>query len=104
MAPEAVSTQFGKKEWNNLQFQKGDRKTRGEMAFSLLRSKKLLGKTSEMVKKEIGEFDGHFWNDTVPAYLIDPLHPKSHEQWQLVFLLDANSKVKEIRVHKNCCK
>ena len=62
-----------------------------------------IGKSAEEVRKELGEFTGNFFSDSIPAYLIEEGWKKGKDTWQLVFLLNENGKVNEVKIHKNCC-
>ncbi len=55
------------------------------------------------VREKLGKFDGHYFSESFPTYLIQTANKKGEESWQIVFLIDAEKKTKEIIVHKNCC-
>ena len=77
---------------------------RAKMACSLIKNKKqYLGKSQAEIRKIFGDYSGHYFSDTIPAYLIETAEKKGDDSWQIVFLLNNNWKVSNIAVHKNCC-
>ncbi|MBI2605381.1 MAG: hypothetical protein HYW49_04800 [Deltaproteobacteria bacterium] len=103
-----MSLQDAEKKWGNIPFSASVFKTaqaseRAKMAVSLIKGKSMLGKTTEEVRSALGDFSGYFWNDTVPTYFIQEGWKTGEDSWQLVFFLNRTHKVKEIKIHKNCC-
>lgn len=91
---------WGKEKFDIKKFQKGDYKTRSKMAVDLITSKYYEGKPFSDVKKELGNFDGYFENDAVPAYLLTDKNGKVI--WQLVFIPDDKwEKVRNVEIRKN---
>lgn len=75
------------------------------MAYQILMNKKkYLGMPVEDVRTTFGKPNGFYFIDTYPAYFIQEGKTHKEETWQLVFLLDENSKVRDVIVHKNCCE
>ena len=101
---KTAEKKWGSKPFSPEEFKKGTVNLRAEMAASLLKGNQFQGKKASDVKAALGPFTGHFWSSSVPAYLIEEGWPSNADSWQIVFLLDNSGKVKEIRVHKNCCK
>ncbi len=73
------------------------------MAYSIMTSKKFLGLQANAVRDRLGDFDGHYFSESYPTYLIQIAEKKGEESWQIVFLIDKDRKTKEVIVHKNCC-
>ncbi len=85
-------------------FQKGDQKIRASMACSLVKKQsRYLGKDRSEVRKDLGNFDGFYFSDMFPTYMIERGKSRSEDSWQIVFLLDRHEKIAEVVVHKNCC-
>lgn len=99
-----VENRWGKEKFSAEVFKQASIQQRSKMAADLLKNQKqFFGKDAVEVRKSLGDFSGHYFSESYPTYLIEKgseIHPES---WQLVFLIDRNSKVKEIVVHKNCC-
>lgn len=104
MANHLVKKKWGATRLNLEQFKKGNSKVRGTMVFSLLSDKTLIGKSADEIRTLLGPFTGFFWSDSIPAYMIDEGWQHKKDSWQLVFLLDEQGRVNDIRVHKNCCE
>jgi len=105
---EFLTSSEAKIKWGNHpfspeKFKKGSVEEKAAMAAQLTRIKTLLGKTPTEIKTLLGEFSGHFWNDSIPTYLIEEGWQKGGDSWQVVFLLDNVGRVSEIKIHKNCC-
>lgn len=95
---------WGAKPFSTKAFKDGETQQRAEMAVNLIESKQFIGRTPDQVKDELGPFTGRFWSYTVPAYTIEEGWKKNADNWQLVFLLNENGKVSEVRIHKSCCQ
>lgn len=89
--------------FNPAKFKAGGVKERATMAVSIISNHQMIGKTSDEVRSVLGDSSGFFWSDYIPAYLIEQGWDKGNDSWQLVFLLDPQGKVNEVRIHKNCC-
>lgn len=74
------------------------------MAVTIIKTKHFIGKTPQEVKSLLGPPTGHFWNDTIPSYIIEEGWRTGQSTWQLVFLLDDLGRISEARIHKNCCR
>lgn len=103
-----MSLQEAEKRWGNIPFNASAFKAarvseRAKMAVSLIKGKSMLGKTRDEIRSELGEFSGYYWNDTIPTYFIQEGWRSGEDSWQLVFFLGRTHKVKEIKIHKNCC-
>lgn len=66
-------------------------------------SKELFGKGAAEIRALLGDWDGYYWSDAFPAYIIKDGRLDHGDTWQIVFLLDRRWKTSEIIVHKNCC-
>lgn len=104
MSAQQVGKKWGKKEFNEELFKTGDMKLRSEMAFSLINTKKMLGLTPVEIRTRLGDFDGHYFSESYPTYLIQEAKSPGEESWQIVFLIDRAQKTKSVIVHKNCCE
>lgn len=100
---KSAEKRWGAKIFSPEGFKNGSLKLRAQMAASLQKGNHFVGKTPNEIKATLGPFTGHFWSGMVPAYLIEEGWNLNSDSWQLVFLLDDAGKVKEIRIHKNCC-
>ncbi len=98
-----VKQRWGQAPFEEEKFKAADLSSRAKMAFSLMTSKKLLGLTPIEIRERLGSFDGHYFSESYPTYLIQRATNKGDESWQIVFLIDEKRKAKEIIVHKNCC-
>lgn len=99
-----VEKRWGKTKFEIEKFKTGDLTLRASMAASLMdHSKIFIGKDPSDVRKMLGDFDGFYFTDMFPTYLIQRAQNRSEEAWQIVFLLGRDKKVSEVIVHKNCC-
>lgn len=103
MSPSDARKRWGHEKFDPEKFKNGDTKVKASMAASLIESKSLLNKPLPEVKDILGEYSGHYWNDDIPTYIIEEGWRADKDTWQLVFLPDKDRKVKEIKIHKNCC-
>lgn len=98
-----VRQRWGHSSFDPQKFKDSDLHQRAQMAYSLMTSKAFLGMTPSQVREKLGDFDGHYFSESYPTYLIQRAQKKGEESWQIVFLIDQNRKTKDIIVHKNCC-
>lgn len=103
LSPNQVQQRWGHEDFNETKFKNADQSQRAKMAFSLMTSKKLLGLKPVEIRERLGRFDGHYFSESYPTYLIQTATKKGEESWQIVFLIDKERKTKEVIVHKNCC-
>lgn len=103
MSLNNVKKRWGNEKFNENNFKLGSQQLKAKMAYSLIKENKMLGLTTLEIKKKLGDFDGHYFSESYPTYIIEEAKKKNEETWQLVFLIDNNKKVKSIIVHKNCC-
>jgi hypothetical protein len=103
MSVAAAKQRWKEKAFDASKFKSGTAKERAAMATNLISSKKLLGKTPKEIQVLLGGFSGFFWSDYIPAYLIEEGWSQGKDTWQLVFLLNDQGLVNEVRIHKNCC-
>ena len=102
--------QFSKqKKWGDLsytpeKFKSSPLADKAKMASSILLDKTLIGRTVEQVREKFGPPDGFYFIDSYPAYIIQEGKNQKEETWQIVFLHNAEYKIREIIVHKNCCE
>lgn len=72
------------------------------MVSDLIEKKHFVGKTFKEVIADLGQYDGYYENDGIPAYIVTPTGKK--ETWQIIFLPSKDwKKVEEVKMHKNCC-
>lgn len=101
---EAAAERWGNAPFSPSAFKKADEKKRASMAGDLIRSKKYVGKRFSEVRQDLGEWDGYFQTDSIPAYSIESANTGSKEAWLVVFLPDPSGrKVGEIKILKECC-
>lgn len=98
-----VKQRWGDINFDEQNFKKGDQSTRAKMAYSLMTSEKMNGLTISEIRNRLGDFDGHYFSESYPTYLIQTAKKPGDESWQIVFLIDKERKTKEVIVHKNCC-
>lgn len=98
-----VKKRWGSESFHEEKFKSADIHQRARMAYSLMTSGKLLGLKTKEIRDRLGGFDGHYFSESYPTYLIQKAEKKGEESWQIVFLIDGNRKTKEVIVHKNCC-
>jgi hypothetical protein len=101
MPLEKVAQTWGSEAFDAKKFKEGDIAVRAKMASVMLRSNPLKGKTSEEVRSELGSWDGYYFSDMFPAYIIQDGRTQSGGTWQIVLLLDRKQRVSEVIVHKN---
>lgn len=99
-----VARRWGQNEFKIADFKKGTPEERAKMTANLLtRQAQFRGKDTLEVRELLGPFSGHYFSESYPTYLIQKGTETKPESWQVVFLIDRQSKVKDIIVHKNCC-
>ncbi len=99
-----VAQRWGQQSFDSVKFRSGDERVRAAMAYSILTNKnKFRGRPALELKKELGDPDGFYFSDVLPAYLIQRAKSANGESWQIVFLLTKDRTVDEVIVHKNCC-
>lgn len=100
---EEAKKRWGSEQFDETKFKNADQKTRAKMAYSVLKAKNLIGLSASEVRSRLGTFDGHYFSESYPTYLIQTAEKAGEESWQLVFILDKDRKTKEVIIHKNCC-
>ena len=106
MSMSKVCMRWGEAPLNVSNFKKAsnDESVRAKMTCSLLKEqKKFFGKDRTEIRAMFGNYDGHYFSDMFPTYIIESSRQKGEDTWQIVFLIDRNEKISEIIVHKNCC-
>lgn len=96
-----VAEKWGQEPLVLTKFKAGDYPTKAKMAYSILTDKSLIGKTKKYIVDNFGSYDGFYFIDSYPAYIIQD-EPK--EVWQIVFKIDSDRRIRDIIVHKNCCE
>jgi hypothetical protein len=106
MSVEEVGKKWGEQQkFSSEVFKSGSEKMRSTMAYDLLKHQNpFIGKDPTDIRKELGDFDGFYFSDMFPTYMIEESNTKEKGSWQIVFLLDSKQKVDEVIVHKNCCE
>lgn len=100
MSPEEAGKRWGRRSFTPQSFKRGDLKVRSQMAADLVLKKTFIGKPYATVEKELGRHDGFFWQDRIPAYLVEDDLRGGKESWQIVFLFDGDGVVRDILIHK----
>mgnify|MGYP000013392135 CR=1 FL=1 len=103
MSLDTAEKKYGSGSFDALKFRTAKLNERAAMAVSLIRSKKYIGKLPNDVKKDLGPYSGYFWSDSIPTYLVETSTDKAKGSWQLVFLIDEQGAITEVKIHKNCC-
>jgi hypothetical protein len=101
--PKHVKQRWGDSSFSEQTFKEGRPEERAKMAYSLMSTKQFMGLTPSQVREKLGAFDGHYFSESYPTYLIQRAEKKGEESWQIVFLIGNDRKTKEVIVHKNCC-
>ncbi|MBN8554787.1 MAG: hypothetical protein J0L93_05025 [Deltaproteobacteria bacterium] len=94
---------WGKDLFSIEKFRTATTEERAKMSVSLIKSKNYIGKTIQEIKSELGPYTGYFFSDRIPAYQICEGWKKNKNTWNIVFLPGLNGKIKDVRIHKNCC-
>lgn len=77
---------------------------RASMAYDLIKNKNIfIGKSAAEIRSQLGDFSGHYFSEYYPTYLIQKGSDKSPESWQIIFEINKDRKVSDIKVHKKCC-
>lgn len=101
-----ISAKEAEKRWGKTDINLDKWKTatiteRAKMVSSIVANKKdFVGKTNLEIKQIFGNYDSYYINDPVPAYTIQENSPAGGERWDLVFLIDKNNKVFDIKIHR----
>lgn len=99
-----VEARWGKKKFSAEKFKIAKIEERAQMAADLIKNRKLfIGKSAGEVISQMGPNTGYFFTDQLPAYTIYEGWKKNENTWQIIFLLGLNGKIKDIRMHRNCC-
>ncbi len=101
MSANQVAEKWGQESLDMTKFKDGDYSIKSKMAYSILTDKSLIGKNKKYIVDNFGSYDGFYFIDSYPAYIIQD-QPK--EVWQIVFKINSDRQVREIIVHKNCCE
>ena len=107
MRPSEVCQRWGAAPFSAEKFKSNeDPLTRAKMACSLLKNQKMyIGKDSGEMRRILGDYSGHYFNEAFPTYFIQRGdRQKNQDAWQLVFLIDRHERIVKIVVHKNCCE
>ncbi|MEQ1721923.1 MAG: hypothetical protein ABL930_02025 [Pseudobdellovibrio sp.] len=103
MSLARIEKKWGHSDFSAEKFKAGNKLTRASMAYSLIKQNKYLGKSILDIKAELGDFNGYYFSEAYPTYLINEPQKKGDDVWQIVFLLDKNRLISSVIVHKNCC-
>lgn len=103
MTPQSAEKRWGHKVFSAEAFKSATPQERATMSSDLITKKIFIGKTAEYVRSQLGATSGYFWSDHIPTYFIEEGWSQKKDSWQLVFLLDKNDRVTEVKIHKNCC-
>lgn len=106
---ETLSQSEVKKKWGNSAFvqetfKNSDINTRSKMAYDLVEKKNLfIGKTPKEIRALLGDWDGHYFSESYPAYIIQEPTQEVREGYQVLFFLNKNGKISGLAVHHSCC-
>ena len=101
---EKVCDKWGKMAFDGEKFKSASESDRAKMACDLIKNqKKFLNKDRAEIRKLLGDYDGFYFSDMFPSYMIETAKADGQDSWQIVFLLNKKEAVKDIVVHKNCC-
>lgn len=103
MSVSEVKAKWGSQKADLKKFKDSTYESKSKMAYSIMTDKNLIGKTYEEIRDIFGPNDGHYFTDTIPAYIVQEGKSHAEDTWQLVFKMDKSFKVRDIIMHKNCC-
>lgn len=103
MELKTAEKRWGKSIFSEEKFRNASMSDRAKMTVSLIESKKYIGKDMAEVKNALGPYTGYFFSDHIAAYQIYAGWKTNENTWNIVFLPGLNGKIKDIRIHKNCC-
>lgn len=98
----AAEKRWGRQTYIPEKFKAGSPDERAKMAVDLIQKRSFLRKPVTDVFATLGDADGHFFSDLIPAYLLNEGWKNGTDTWQLVFML-KDDKVSEVIIQKNCC-
>jgi hypothetical protein len=99
---EEAKMRWGQKPFSAQVFLQGNWRVRAPLAVDLLSRKGLyIGKSETQLRKELGRHDGFFWRDSIPAYIIEDGLETGKDSWQLVFFINRQNNVSDIRIYQN---
>ncbi len=99
-----VEKRFGSENFEESAFRTGQIEKRASMAASLIKNKKkYIGLESWRIRDLLGTYSGHYFSEKYATFFIYRGKNRSDDSWQLLFIIDKQSKVADIVVHKNCC-
>jgi len=97
-----VIAKWGSEEFTENRWKTSTIPERTRMVASLLRNKqKYIGKTNIEIREIFGDPDSHYLSEALPAYTIQENTPAGGERWDVVFLINKENKIIDIRVHRN---
>jgi len=92
---------WGKTDLNLEKWRTASVVDRAKMASSIVANKKnFIGKTNQEIRQIFGNYDSYYVNEPIPAYTLQENSPSGGERWDLVFLLDKDNKVFDIKIHR----
>jgi len=102
---EFIDAAEAKKRWGDMKFDSKVFKESGWqkkslMTANLVGSNLLIGKTRIEMEEILGPTDGYFWDDHIPAYVVEDGRETLNLNFQIVCLLDADGKIKKVLIHK----
>lgn len=98
---EEAEKKWGAREFSKEVFKKGPSKERAQMAVDLVKRKKFLNEKKEVLVDLLGRHDGFFYDDRVPAYILEEPENNSEINWQLIFLTDWKGNITDYRFLEN---
>ncbi len=103
LSAQEAEKKWGSRIFDSALFKEASIEERAKMASDLLRKKQMKGLAMAVVRERLGEHTGYFWNDQIPAYLLNEGWKNDEDVWQLVLLPGRDGKVGDIVINKNCC-
>jgi hypothetical protein len=94
---------WGSRAFESKAFKEGDMATRSQMAASILKTQPFVGQDVNVLRESLGTQDGFYRMDMFPAYLIQTAQSRKDESWQILFRLGSEYRIKDVKIHKNCC-
>jgi hypothetical protein len=102
LTPTQINEKWGASKVKDFDFKKADIKKRAELTYGIVTNKSLIHNDRQAIVNMFGEPDTYFFSEQNVSYLISK-DVTTNERWALVFLINSDQKLEQIRVAKTCC-
>ena len=101
LSQKEAEKKWGTKELDINSWKNGTIQDRAAMTASLLKNKKkYIRKPNTEIVTLFGKPDSYYISDLIPAYVVQEYKKEGDEGWELVFLIDRNDKIIDIKAHR----